>query len=461
MRRSGSSSCILLPKEESEGEALSVTICHTEQLPKYSSERFYVLSELEVNGHSTVFLDEEEECNDTQETEESSTSEDRGIAGRSSTSDGYPPYIILYLLWPPEVNARNFVEGTILMSIKTLEGLTTVVPSISEERLSSSLSRNSSRVSLLRTHDSGANSTGEDVTDTHGRIPSRPKEEDKHQALNSSADSSKPIAESSLSKSQSTSSLRSISRGSKVYLVVERVCPGKSDTSEISKDHSDAEQRRYEVQVDIAERLARMVASHSYLRTVFEGITVGVANHYRAAPALEGCLDSILVGSQDRRKYFSKSSGDELTTNTKSLIGMVTSSSSDLLGYQEQEADAVQGVLQCRICAEWSGRGTLQTFARRAHKVWRNQAGLPAEEARQYPFFNSSGLRRRRGAYGDPTDSLELGPSDLFSALLTMCFWVAVGAYIWENWRELLQTILIVDEDAPLLKDPSSDVFPD
>ena len=439
MRRSGSSSCILLPKEESDGEPLSVTILNTEQLPQYSSERFYVLSELEVNGHSTVFLDEEEECNDTQETEESSTSEDRAAPGRS---DGYPPFIILYLLWLPNVSVRNFVDGTILMSIKTLEALTTIVPSIEEERLTSPLSRNSSRVSLSRMQNIA---TSEAVEDNKG-TPISSKEEEKGHVSNED----KPISDSLSERNQSNSSVRSISRGSKVYLVVEKVCPEITGDSGASQTDLEAKQRHYQVQVDLAEHLARMVASHSYLRTVFEGITVGVANHYRAAPALEACLDSILVGSKDRRKHTGGS-----TTHTKSLIGIVSSSSSDLLGAKEQEsADAVQGVLQCRICAEWSGRGTLNTFARRAHKVWRLKAGLPAEEAHQYPFFNSSGPRRRKG-YGGATDSLEIGPSDLFSAMLTFCFWVAVVAYIWENWQELLQTILIVDEDKPVLKDRS------
>jgi hypothetical protein len=460
---------MLKSKHESSGggEPLSVTILNIEQLPAYASERFYVLSELEQNGHSTVFLyeeeEEEEECDETQETEESSqtsTPEDqaRGPATTTTTTTipggdvVLAPFLILYLLWRPEMDAREFVETILSKAIDRLETLTDIMPT-KDERLPGSLNRSSSRLSLgasfseLGTTDASRNALGQRTTTirngesngTGGGLDLKPSTSYSSQQQSSSSQATTPFG-----VKQPTVVSADDAAGSKLYLVVERVCPvlagdsaaATSSAGSKSEDGSEeAKQRHYQVQVDLAEHLARMVASHPYLRTVCEGITVGVSNHVRAAPGLDACMDGVLVGAKDRRKYASNN-------DSKGCMGLVGCTSEDFLGLeQNSEADAVQGVLQCRVCAEWNGRGTLQTFARRAHQSWRVNHGLSPEEPRPHPFF------QRKGSFGGgPTDSLELDAADLLSGLLAFCFWVAVAAYLWENRVEFLQRVFPREE---------------
>jgi hypothetical protein len=460
---------MLKSKQESGGggEPLSVTILNVEQLPAYASERFYVLSELELNGHSTVFLydeeeEEEEECDETQETEESSqTSTPEDLPGGPTTTAtatttipggdvSLAPFLILYLLWRPEMDAREFVETILSKAIDKLETLTDIMPT-KDERLPGSLNRSSSRLSLgasfseLGTTDASRNSSGQRTTTIRNGDSN---ETGVGLDLKTSTSSSSQQQSSSQTTTpfgikQSTFVSTDDVAGSKLYLVVERVCPvlGVGDsaaaTASAGTNYEDgpeeAKQRHYQVQVDLAEHLSRMVASHPYLRTVCEGITVGVSNHVRAAPGLDACMDGVLVGAKDRRKYASNDS--------KGCMGLVACSSEDFLGLEQNaEADAVQGVLQCRVCAEWNGRGTLQTFARRAHRSWRVNHGLSPEEPRPHPFF------QRKGSFGGPTDSLELDAADLLSGLLAFCFWVAVAAYLWENRVEFLQRVFPREE---------------
>jgi hypothetical protein len=397
MRRSGSSSCLLRSKQDSVGEPLSVTILNTKKLPTYSSERFYLLSELETNGHSTVFLREHDNENETLETQESSsTTSDHN---RSSMAK-FPSFIILYLLWTPETTARVFAEGVLMETIHQLEAAVDISMPSREPRI-----RTLSSISL----------TSMSLTDA----PSSPRREVK------------------VVESPTKPNVENV--GSKVYLVVDRVCPPLP--AQAAED-PEAKQRHFQVQVDLAEHLARKIASHSKLRAVCEGITIGISNHDRAAPGLEACLDAVLVGSKDRRR---------VSANSKSWVGMVAADSDDFLGLQETNVtDAASGVLQSRVCAEWNGMGTLPTFSKRAHRAWRIAHDLPPEEP-----VSLSPRKRKRGLSSDQFDALS--PVDMFSTVLAFCFWVAIASYVWENWRDLLPYFVVVDDKASLFYKPPED----
>jgi hypothetical protein len=428
MRRSGSSSCMLRSKQESIGEPLSVTILNTKKLPTYSSERFYVLSELETNGHSTVFLREHDHENETRETEESSST----TSDHNRSTAKFPSFIILYVLWTPETTARVFAE-VLMETIHQLEAAVDIMPSREPRiRTLSSISLSSMALTDAPSSPQREVKAMESPKYIHQETTTiKPKE--------SSPDRSSLDGHDGHSPTSGSSTKPNFDVGSKVYLVVDRVCPPLP--AEAVED-PEAKQRHFQVQVDLAEHLARMVASHSKLRAVCEGITIGVANHDRAAPGLEACLDAVLVGAKDRRR---------VSANSKSWVGMVAADSDDFLGLQETDVtDAASGVLQSRVCAEWNGMGTLPTFSKRAHRDWRIAHDLPPEAP-----VHLSPRKRKRGSSSGQLDALS--PADMFSTVLAVCFWVAISSYVWQNWRDLLPYFVVVDDKASLFYKPPED----
>lgn len=419
---------MLRSKQESFGEPLSVTILNTEMLPTYSSERFYLLAELETNGHSTLFLREDDNENETLETQESSSTTSDHNYDRKTAK--FPSSIILYVLWRPETTARDFAEAVLMETIHQLEAAVDIVPS-QETRIRSLSSMSLTSMALV----DAPSSPRREV-----RVLESPK--DQETSTNQLKDTFSDRSSLDLDRHTQTngsSTKPNVDAGSKVYLVVDRVCPPLS--AEAGED-PEAKQRHFQVQVDVAEHLARMVASHSKLRAVCEGITIGVANHDRAAPGLEACLDAVLVGAKDRRR---------VSANSKSWVGMVSADSNDFLGFQETDVtDAASGVLQSRVCAEWNGMGTLPTFSKRAHRAWRIAYDLPPEEP--VPLLPR---KRKRRLSSDQLDALS--PVDIFSTLLTVFFWVAIASYVWENWRDLLQYFVVVDDKSSLFYKPSGD----
>ena len=175
-----------------------------------------------------------------------------------------------------------------------------------------------------------------------------------------------------------------------LYLVVDRLMPSASAaeaTTTSSDDNSShhAAAAREELEGELAERLARTIASHPVLRTCTQGITVGISNHRRAAPALEACVEAITWGAPDRRRFVAAAAkatktNDEKRTNDdaqKSLLGIVSTAPDELLGLQDASVtDAAQGVWQAKVTAEWNGNGNLPTFAKRAHRQWAQKHGV-------------------------------------------------------------------------------------
>ena len=262
---------MLKPKSlKEDGESLSVTVLNTLQLPSYSTERFYMLSEIELRAHSTLFLCDYD-CDQTEETVES-TGSDHSLHSEPK----FPPFCVLYILWKPQMvsSAKAFAEGMIQDYVQKI---------------------------------------------------------------------------------------KSSSSTTKIYLLVEILVP------EGHMDDDPAKRRRYHAQVDLAQTLARRVARTVELRTFIEGITIGVANHVRAAPGLDVAMEAVSIGSKTRRRY---------NNNSRSIIGVISYHPDDLLGLADSETDAAQDVLQSITCAEWSGYGDLKSFANRAHAQWCDENGV-------------------------------------------------------------------------------------
>lgn len=94
-------------------EQLSVTMVNNLPLPSYSTERFYMLSEIELKGYSTLFLCDYA-CDQTPET------------AADSDNEGEHPFsshTILYILWKPDMasSPKALTRGIIQDSVKQLK----------------------------------------------------------------------------------------------------------------------------------------------------------------------------------------------------------------------------------------------------------------------------------------------------------------------------------------------------
>ena len=161
---------------------------------------------------------------------------------------------------------------------------------------------------------------------------------------------------------------------------------------------------------------------HKTLR--LSGATVGLADHPRAAPGLESCLEAITVGAGDRRRHGHKRPGKASGKNAagddndnsdnsasedaiqigKSCVGIACASLRDLIGVDASgETDAVQGLMQSHTHAVsvpsergGDGKGSIAAmaiapstktppspileYAHGAHRHWRvHKAGLAPE----------------------------------------------------------------------------------
>lgn len=444
MRRPCSSSCLLLPKESfDEADAvtadgssansisLSVTILSKESLPSYSSERFFLLAEIEVHAQPITFLCESgnsTEENSTQATEE--TEEDEGTAtsppskthsdassperGLGSTTISQhehlylPPCILLYLLWRPEMtpDPSFFAETYILDAVMRIKESVDLESSSSQrnDQHHESAPRFSGSLGSGRIVDTavGDEVRGGCTSDININVQNATIHLDqastptgKHISFAHSISSS-PTSASVPHRSHADAS--STPTKASLYLVVDRVRPtlSSSETShpssgEVVQQH---QKQQEEEEEDLAERLARAVASHPVLRQCTEGITVGLSNHVRAAPGLEACVQAVHWGSQDRRRHHhattvatanqfhhQSSSTNTVSTTTidpeKSLLGIVSWTQEDMLGLQKTGVtDAAEGVLQSKVTVEWNRQGDLHSFAKRAHDQWKRQHGI-------------------------------------------------------------------------------------
>ena len=336
-----------------------MTVLHQKQLPSYSAERFYILSELQMNSVPPTFLSESNLVDDsmTAETVEVHSLEGSNSHEASQLSLPLQLYSILYLVWKPRETKSNetgaaittFCNEAIVPAVHKIQGITRIRrPSIGQSSSSSSLSRYGSEDDF---NDDGSE---------HQNLP------DVRQPLFGESDSSSPTTPTS----------------TRLYLVVEQV-PGKAPS------HQDAEASFSKLE-RCATELARCISTHTELRDLVQGVTVGVSNQERAAPGLEACMNALHVGSQDRRRHGISPTPEE---GSKSLIGLVTDSYTDLVGPEDHHSHDHghrgddDGILppilqQCLVTAEWSAAGDLATFAHRAHNVWRDQHRLPALSSR-------------------------------------------------------------------------------
>lgn len=353
------------PPSPHEPRKTKVTVIHSNDLPNYSTERYYMLSEIQLKAHSTIFLrdlfplggrgqddDDDDDDDDTQDLssngsslgsvmDENTNDAKKSILSSSSNNStprisdrdcvvlseekdnntlttvhrnldilpqGLPYYIVLYLLWrpdcihqTPEAYAKHIVKFAVDQMFQLYK--------------------------MQKNDDKDANSCDSD-----------------------------PF----------------------IYLVVDRL---------VYKDCISQTTFSRESEIAISEQLIRTVATDVdlNLRSIIQGVTVGLSDDFRAAPGLETCMDSILVGDAERRHYgqehLSRKKNHDLTIvrnrreldPSRSCIGIVTEYPDDLIGIGPlDETDAVQNLsLHARSTGNWSGKGSYLNFAARAQQHWR------------------------------------------------------------------------------------------
>ncbi|CAB9518903.1 expressed unknown protein [Seminavis robusta] len=414
MRRSGSSSCMLRPKNSMDSldsqfpEQLSVTMISREDLPSFSTERFFMLSEFHLNAHSIRFVSDLQDdftipssSNDDSDVDTSAVLEEF-----KNGTDSFPPFLIFYILWRPDMtkSAEAFASEHILPAVEAVQSHTVIAPSEEEKKKARSGDGTTTPTNGCRTP------TGdqEKESDFAGR---------EHDSVTSS----------------SLSSLTE-NRRTRLYLVVERTNPFQDDDddNDDGKDQStspiemqqkhEKQQQHFESETALAENLARHMASHSRLRSVFHGITIGVANHKRAAPGLDACLNAINFGARDRRK---------ISRDAKCHIGLICLTPNDLLGLDKDgETDAAQNVLQTRISTEWNGKGNLKTFAYRAHAMWCKDFGMPLHSA-DFPL--AEGKRRSGRRLGRLDEELERRFDSLILDILNFGAFLLITYFVWKG----------------------------
>lgn len=331
-----------------------VTIVNTTHLPKYSTERYYMLSEVQLKAHSILFLQDlfpDTDDDDTDPTVESSTfSMDVEIDlehahdhEETSNTPNLPPYTILYLFWRPD---SEYFGSAALYAKHVIQ------PAIQK---------------IQRLHKASQTPDDGNVSD-HGPAHAHAQPQiylavDRLAPTNSSMDANQLASY----------------RKEQIAITEELIRVVATATTD---EHHEEDKTHDSLEAEEMMSMSTYDTSHTKLRSHIDGMTIGLSSDFRAAPGIETCMDAILVGDaerrlfpQNRRKHSSMTiirNGRELDPS-RSCIGIVTEYPDDLTGIDPiGETDAVQNLsLHARSVGNWSGKGNVLNFGARSQKFWR------------------------------------------------------------------------------------------
>lgn len=480
MRRSGSSSCMLRPKSSlssddlqkmAEEPPLTVTMINTTRLATYSTERYYMLSELEHNASSLEFvcdlpstLSDNHVSSQLQEAKKTDSPSRESAVSRSRSQPRLPPHVMLYLLWRPNTypSPRAFVEGPVMDNVKRILELggDDVATLFEAAALASSPGPSPSSSPLSPQFGDGITNGG-----GNGAVGQRTSFGG-HVSLR--ADSARAVM---------------VDTRTKIYLCVERLSPPPSSrdatagdallpnieisemddenetddnvrasAEEASVDDEARRLRQHAVETQIAEAVAKTVSTHPILRGIVEGVSVGTTAEVRAAPGLEVCLKAVTHGTGERRRQARvlqrrklRLSADEDNVYQKdpmrSPVCLVAPHPDDLVGLDpEAEADAAQGVIQSITVAEWNGNGDGVCFASRGMESWRKANGLESEVSNTALAAGSIKSSRKKSrasrssSYNDDAEDI--------AQTMVVAFMIAVAAFLWTKYRESIWAAL-------------------
>ena len=398
MKRTGSASCLLKPKQslsqdELHKEALTATVLTVNKLPPYVTDRLYILSELQVHAHSIQFL------------------RDREIDGAKPS---LPSSIILYMRWKPDTypTPLSFADGPL------------------SERV---------RQCLIANGDDAPLDQLQLVRSRPREIPYSPRRQS--QSYDDLPDKtplpfSVPTGSGSMSKPESKlddevkhGEQMESSQLTNIYVVVDRICPESGndhfpDLPDLSctsyesirrgeesqrctekmndntkqqfqsEEHNGIDQIvQHNNEMKIVKSLARAIASSRFLRGRIDGVTIGLTSDSSAAPGLEACMDAVARGAKERRRASVSRRVEKIDKEgrreralrlirdlspERSPIAIVACDPDDLeCDYEHSHHhhhhlhDADTKILQSRIITEWNGKGDYETFVDRAMDDWR------------------------------------------------------------------------------------------
>lgn len=359
LRPSGSSSCLCRkPGEDYEKlRTNKITMIQTEELPNFSEERYYMLSEIQLKAHSILFLqdwveDSDDETQDLSVSSASTSNEKLDYESHDHITDNnssdratcdLPQHIILYLLWKADDDSQDNVELFARHVKKVMDQL-----------------------KYVRTHHAQNSQTPSLIYLVIDRIVTfKPTD----QSVDEYRKEQIKIAESTVRTITSSDELR-------LRDAFEGIVVG------ISNDYRAA----------------------PGLEVCCDAILIGDAErrHYPR--------------KRKQETTFVSNSGE--VDPSKSSIGIVTEYSEDLIGIEPDfETDAAQDIsLHARTCGNWGDKGNILDFGFRAHKHWRktwNFAEVVEKQRLGFDFwkiknchdldtmgsgYSLMGKRRRRGS---------------------------------------------------------------
>lgn len=396
---------------------LTVTMVNTVRLAEYSTERYYMLSELEQQASSIEFLCD---LTDSQQVDDDAVPPKTKSSLLEKKADD-DLYVILYLLWRPNTypSARSFVEGPVIQHIKHILKVTC-----------------DDDVELLFAASSPSTS---------------PK-----QNFFGDANVGRRRNVSSRASYQGDDSGRDLSIRTKIYVCIDRVSPPPSSPAQAISLHEEesvyneaqaakqsvdeqARLRQHAVETQISEEVAKAISTHPQLRGMVGGVSVGTTAEVRAAPGLEVCLKAVSYGSAERRR------GARALRNadaTLSPICLMCPHPDDMVGLDpNQETDAVQGIVQSLTVSEWNGHGDAVCFASRVMDSWRKKHDFTDGMPSGSPGRASPRSRRRRGRH-DRSSSANIGGDNDIMMTLLVALAIAGVAYMWTRYSESAWTAL-------------------
>jgi len=458
---------------------LTITMVNTTRLATYSTERYYMLSELEQNASSVEFVCDHGAGGSTVDVDPQHISQSQPAQNEDQTAPRpqpraapsrhvLPPYVLLYVLWRPNTypSPRSFVEGPILDNLRRILEL-----GGDEEHASKLFDGNNASPSSLSTSPTApfgrrASFRGNVVVDTRtkvyvciDRISPPPSAAAEGVGLGLGLGLGPGISPAGISEGNHMNDHVDVTSNGDPLRTSQH-----SDIHSLrSSDEQARRLRQHAVETQIAEAVAKAISTHPILRSVVEGVSVGTTAEVRAAPALEVCLKAVTHGSGERRRqgrtlqrrqmfniargYGASSSNDShpQVDPMRSPICLVVPDPDDLVGLDPTEdADAVKGAVQSITVAEWNGNGDAVCFASRAMGEWRKRHGLddeavsPGSPSRMASARKRARQRLRKSSNSSRHDS----EAEEIAQTMAVAFIIATLAFLWTKYRESIWNYL-------------------
>lgn len=439
MKRTGSASCLLRPKNSLSQDDLqrlqrdppTATVLTVNKLPTYSADRLYVQSELQV--HSSLHV--------------------LNHIDNSLTSS-----VILYVLWNMEFTPVMFAD-------------------IICDRV---------RQCLLQ--------TGEEVDEEEWEQarcnPRLSHFSPRRQTMSESGDDLSFLLCGSLSHDETEKNEQSI----RIYVVVDKVAPPKSGEADLgdlpnfpdlsapsyedsvsqcqskqtqandgsfqsTTDEHQVKLQQHNKEIKTAESLARAVSSSRLLRQRIDGLSIGITSDSRAAPGLEACMDAASRSSQERRitsntKQTPLSIDDSRSLRSlrnrspeRSPISLVVCKPDDLDDptshtHHHHHHHQSNHLLQSRVTVEWNGKGDYNTFSDRAMIQWRKVWNESCDQRGKSDVLKKKKVPRlSRRDNGEEEPALD----EPVSTIMVIVFVIFAAWYVYNSYGEYLYSTMFCD----------------